>query len=219
MKREPLTARDIAILASVIVIATCCICGGLALTAIEDVGRILTAHFRWFSQALGVVEPDLYHALVYNFEGEFTVKEGCTFNYVSGSIVTSQGLPGQERAFAGELQPQQVIVHVQDFLNRETFVVSQGKVSLTSGVAVATSVLDQEQVYLSLVKEETAGEITGTASLEGLVQGGVFLAQYTGFYTLSTVVEGQGVQEAVSVIAGLSCPVNWTESRRSISRR
>jgi hypothetical protein len=62
MRKERLTPRDIAILASVVVLAVCCVCGGLAITFIGDVGYILTAPLRWLDQLLsgGDGEPEFY---------------------------------------------------------------------------------------------------------------------------------------------------------------
>jgi hypothetical protein len=61
MRKERLTPRDIAILASVVVLAVCCVCGGLLITFVGDIGYILATPFRWLDQLLsgGDLEPNL----------------------------------------------------------------------------------------------------------------------------------------------------------------
>jgi hypothetical protein len=58
MRRQRLTPRDIAILASVVVLAVCCVCGGLLITFVEDIGYILTAPLRWLDQLLSGDQTD-----------------------------------------------------------------------------------------------------------------------------------------------------------------
>jgi hypothetical protein len=59
MRRERLTGRDIAILASVVVLAVCCVCGGLAIAFVEDIGYILATPFRWLDRLLSGEDLDL----------------------------------------------------------------------------------------------------------------------------------------------------------------
>jgi hypothetical protein len=70
MRKERLTSRDIAILGSVVILAVCCVCGGLAITLVEDIGYILTAPFRWLDSLLsrGELEPDLSGLTVNAFQ-------------------------------------------------------------------------------------------------------------------------------------------------------
>jgi hypothetical protein len=68
MRRERLTPRDIAILASVVVLAVCCVCGGLFFTFVGDVGYILATPFRWLDQLFsgGDVEPEYFGLSAYH---------------------------------------------------------------------------------------------------------------------------------------------------------
>jgi hypothetical protein len=204
MKRERLTARDITILVSVILLAICCICVGTILTTIEDIGLWITAPLRWFQNLTGSSEPDLREALQSSRESTFLLNSRCTFPYTSGSRVSSEGEPRQT-----ELSREQVIEHFETYFDREYFLVQQGEVRLNSGVPVQVSEIAQGSFYLSLLDEQHMDGLTSTTTLDGVVDNNIFVGSYYATETESAVRQGQGIENALTLTADLQCPLTW----------
>jgi hypothetical protein len=209
MKRERLTPRDIAVLASVFVLVVCCVCGGLALATLEDVGQFITAPFRWFGELFGSSDPGLDSALNSRSPSTFRVGSGCSFSYTDGSLVDSRRAGD---AFASSLSRQEVIEYVLDFLNQEDFVVRDGAITLRSGEPVTISRYGPGHYYLSLLDEQRAGDAIETTRVEGVVQENIWTGSYYTSQTLSTVVDGQGIEQALTIQAEFACPLQWIEN-------
>jgi hypothetical protein len=211
MKRERLTPRDIAILGSVIFLALCCICVGTVLTTIEDIGSIITAPLRWLGDLFGANEPDLRQILASGSTSSFELGDNCTFPYTDGSLVRSQGISGDGPGFSTHLSRQQVIDSFQAFFENERFLVQNGEVRLSSGVPVSVSQLTRESFYLSLVDERVTGEALATTNLEGVVDDNLLSGSYYASQTISTLSQGQGIEEALTIMADFNCPLYWLD--------
>lgn len=208
MKRERLTPRDIVILGSVILLAVCCICVGTLLTAVEDIGSILTAPLRWLGDVFGFAEPGLRQALEDRSASSFTLGEGCTFPYTSGSLVRTQAATNTD-PLSSTLPRQEVIDHFQDYFVNKRFIVENGEIRLSSGTPITLSQLTRESFYLSLIDEQAAADARTTTSMEGVVDDNLLSGSYYVSATTSTVSEGRGIEEAQTITADFDCPIWW----------
>jgi hypothetical protein len=205
MKRERLTARDITILVSVVVLAVCCICVGLVLTVFQDLTWILTAPLRWLSSLFASGDASLPAALRSGSDSIFLLG-ACTFPHTGGSQVSSRG-----ETRASDLTSEQVIDHFYAYFEEEYFQVSRGEITTHSGIPVQVSELTPDSFYLSLIDEERTSTSTSSTSVEGVVHDNVWTGSYYASYSQSTVISGQGIEEALTITADFSCPLVWQE--------
>jgi hypothetical protein len=207
MKRERLTTRDITLLVSVILLAVCCICVGLAVTLVEDIGLLLTAPLRWLDGIFGSADLSLPQALAGTSPAAFALGQGCSFPYTSGSLVSSRG-----EVRSADLSREQVIEIFEARFEGEVFEVQRGEIELQSGVPVQVSRLAGDSYYLSLVDEQREeGQVT-TTSLEGVVEADVFSGSFYLGRTESSVIQGQGIEDSLTATADLRCPLIWVSN-------
>jgi hypothetical protein len=205
MKRERLTARDITILVSVVVLAVGCICAGLVLTVFQDIGLLLTAPLRWLTGLFASGDASLPAALRSGSDSIFLIG-ACTFPHASGSQVSSRG-----ETRAADLTPEQVIDHFYAYFEDEYFQVSRGGITTHSGVPVQVSELTPDSFYLSLIDEERTNSSISSTNVEGVVRENVWTGSYYSSFSQSTVISGQGIEEALTITADFSCPLAWQE--------
>jgi hypothetical protein len=207
MKRKPADGLAIGLVA---IAALCCVCIVLAWTALDAVGWVVSAPFRFF-QRREPAERTLRGILEDGGEAAFALGEDCEFTYAQGTAIRAGG-SGEGDEFSTELSRPEVIAAVAAALQEELFQVRDGGVALGSGAPVRTSFLTGEAVSLGF-DEESASDISVVSrSLEAVAEGNTLTGAYHASESISTVVDGQGIEESITLDADFTCPIRWIAS-------
>jgi hypothetical protein len=206
-KRKP---AEIAAIALVAFACVCCACVLLAWTALDALGWVVTAPFRLF-QGREPAELTLRRAIEEDLDVAFSLSEECTIYEAGGSTVRSS--PDSGDSFSADVPLEEVARVVIDATRGKVFRLRSGNITFDDGIPVRTSLLPGGQVSIAFSKEETTDISIVAQALEGVVAGNTFTGNYHYSEDISSVVAGQGVEEATNMDASLTCPVQWIEAQ------
>lgn len=149
-------------------------------------------------------------ALQNRVDGALKIGPDCDYTYAQGSAVGS-GLESGETGFARDLSSEEVTALVFNYLQDLRLEVRAGGLSLPSGGQASSTQLEDERVSINLSETVQSSAGPNTRSLDGVVTGSRFQGSFSYDGSHSSVLNGQGVEEALSAAADLSCPVIWIE--------
>jgi hypothetical protein len=195
---------------SLAVIAVCCVCALIPLTAAEAVGGWISAPFRWLQR--GSHPDELYWILKDGKEAAFRFGEPCTFSDLQGyrldsNLDSGTPEPGQADGFARDLPPDEASGIVIRALAEDLLLARDGDLQLSTGLPIAAQLQGDESVYLNFAEQAATSGSISTRSVSGRVKGSQFSGVFYGSQSISDVIAGQGVEQSETVRADLSCPL------------
>jgi hypothetical protein len=206
VKRKPAEIAAVALLA---LAGGCCLCVLLAWAALDALGWVASAPFRLF-QRREPAELTLRRALEEELDAAFSLGEECTILEAGGSTVRSA--PDSGDSFSTDLPREEVFRVVIDAIRGKVFRVRSGSLTFDDGTPVRASLLPGDRVSIAFSEEDVTDISVVAQALEGVVTGNTFTGRFHYSEDLSSVVAGQGVEEATSLDASLTCPLQWTET-------
>jgi hypothetical protein len=187
--------------AGLILVAVCCVCSaGTVLGVFDRAGGAVDWVARLFRQR--PEEMTLDWVLRNDAEANFQIGPDCEYSDVQGSAVSSGLEAGGGSGFARDLSREEVTALAAATLQGVTLQTRDGSLALASSTPVEASLLSEEQVSISFTDTSYSGTGPATRSLNGVVTGNQFQGRFSLDGVVSTVVNGQGVEEAVIASTG-----------------
>jgi hypothetical protein len=206
MKTENRSPLQIAAVSCAGLLVVGCLCAAVFwLAGLSSLGDLWQAAVELFRPG-PPAEASLYRVLRENGEASFRLGEGCEYTYTQGSIIDSTLESGE---FAREMGREQVVQAVTGSLQEDIYRVQDGEIHLDTGEPVRATLLEESQVSMSLRQQIETGEGPAVRSLEGVVDGSRLRGSFHLEQNISTVVNGQGIEKAITIAADLACPLQW----------
>lgn len=206
-EKQPAPRWALVAIPIIVLLGAACICASLALSAAGGLARVLQIPLGWFSGD-PATEMSLAAVLEERETASFRLGEECSFLTIDGSIVRSEPDAGSG-GFAQQMPRADAVAEVLASVRGDLYLIREGEIELESGQAVSSQVLGDDQVHISFTDDETTGEGHATRSVDGLVQADELRASYYSYSSTSAVIEGQGYEEAVTILADFTCPLEW----------